>query len=334
MVIIHRILRILPAYMLVLLFYTTLSPYLINTSPNRFLVGLQTDAVDVANCRKNWWSNLLFINNFVPDNSDHTNLMSCMAWSWYLAVDMQLFVLTPFVVLPFTFTTASYNKLGWVLAILLLIASSIANFVQSLDNNFDAGAATSNPLYFSANYVKPWMRCQPYIVGILTSVLYVQHKEQITRIFTPKVVLFSYLLVLMVPFFITFGANGEIAGAWGFASAMTAVSSAFYLALSRLGWGLALGIITLLCISPFGGVMNGFLSSVLWLPMARMSFCAYLVHPIVLNTYYGNLSENRYDYNTILYSFGGALFWTYIAAFVATLFLEMPFAQLEKLLLP
>ncbi|KAG8246614.1 hypothetical protein J6590_080609 [Homalodisca vitripennis] len=41
---------------------------------------------EVDRCRSNWWTNLLFINNYV--NSDN----QCMVQSWYLACDMQFFM--------------------------------------------------------------------------------------------------------------------------------------------------------------------------------------------------------------------------------------------------
>lgn len=44
---------------------------------------------DVGHCRSAWWTNLLYINNFVP--KVYTD--QCVPWAWYLANDMQFFVI-------------------------------------------------------------------------------------------------------------------------------------------------------------------------------------------------------------------------------------------------
>ncbi|GFY61523.1 nose resistant to fluoxetine protein 6 [Trichonephila inaurata madagascariensis] len=45
-------------------------------------------------CRKYWWWDLLYINNFLPEWRQCLYLQ-CLIVNWYLAVDMQLYVLSP-----------------------------------------------------------------------------------------------------------------------------------------------------------------------------------------------------------------------------------------------
>ena len=42
-------------------------------------------------CVKNWWANILFINNIYPT----TGTDGCIPWTWYLANDWQFFLVTP-----------------------------------------------------------------------------------------------------------------------------------------------------------------------------------------------------------------------------------------------
>lgn len=42
---------------------------------------------DHVNCNQYWWRNILFINNFYPLTE------MCMMWSWYLANDMQFYII-------------------------------------------------------------------------------------------------------------------------------------------------------------------------------------------------------------------------------------------------
>jgi hypothetical protein len=42
------------------------------------------------NCKNNWWKNILLIQNFQPLNE------ICMSWTWFIAADFQLFILSIF----------------------------------------------------------------------------------------------------------------------------------------------------------------------------------------------------------------------------------------------
>ena len=46
-------------------------------------------------CREGWWTNLLYINNFYAGTDG-----ICLGQTWYLACDMQMFVVSPLVILP------------------------------------------------------------------------------------------------------------------------------------------------------------------------------------------------------------------------------------------
>lgn len=85
----HRYLRLTPAYAIVVGFYATIL-YKIGSGPhwNRNIAPNQD------HCIKNWWTNLLYINNYVGINN------SCMSQTWYLAVDMQLVWISPIFLYP------------------------------------------------------------------------------------------------------------------------------------------------------------------------------------------------------------------------------------------
>ena len=43
---------------------------------------------ETSHCRVYWWTNLLNVNNFIPEDFHAT----CMSWTWYLANDIQFYI--------------------------------------------------------------------------------------------------------------------------------------------------------------------------------------------------------------------------------------------------
>ncbi|GFS92345.1 nose resistant to fluoxetine protein 6 [Nephila pilipes] len=82
-----RFLRLTPGYMMILGLQATLFTH---TGSGPLWPTFDTD----PSCRENWWMNLLYINNF------QSVYEQCMAWTWYIAADMQLFLLSPLFIIP------------------------------------------------------------------------------------------------------------------------------------------------------------------------------------------------------------------------------------------
>ena len=102
MVYIHRYLRITPLYLFCILFFWSLDMHLGNGPVWWF--GWHND----ADCSDYWYSNILYLNNFIPDGKGS----GCLGVSWYLANDMQFFLVA-------TVTLYVYHKcpkfVGWIL---------------------------------------------------------------------------------------------------------------------------------------------------------------------------------------------------------------------------
>lgn len=80
--IITRYIRITPCLAIIMLVTASLVIYQNNTSVFWPIEDYE------SNCKRFWWRNLLFIQNLYPLGD------MCMSWSWYVAADFQMFVLS------------------------------------------------------------------------------------------------------------------------------------------------------------------------------------------------------------------------------------------------
>jgi len=104
------------------------------------------------------------------------------------------------------------------------------------------------------------------------------------------------------------GANlGNHADNWG------VVVSFLYLTFSRPLWAMCWGVITLLCYYDHLPLTNAVLSHGSWSPLARLSYGAYLLHPLVIMLAAGNAVQYE-TFDTASHLFRS---WSYISCALA-----------------
>lgn len=114
--------------------------------------------------------NLLFIDNFMdhgPNGMDY-----CFGWGWYLAVDFQLFLIAPLIMMVYT----KNKKIGVLVTCLLLFASVLTAFIMVMVNDWRYPIPNPKfapqPEFMDKFYYKPYIRASAYMMGILTGFLY------------------------------------------------------------------------------------------------------------------------------------------------------------------
>ncbi|RWS12604.1 hypothetical protein B4U79_11987 [Dinothrombium tinctorium] len=157
--------------------------------------------------------------------------------------------------------------------------------------------------YYGKIYIKPYCRVGPYLVGIALG--YIIHssngkfKISKTRNFSCWFCAISIgvaVLLAMSP-----ANNGTLPS-----DAVAAV----YSASSRIIWAACLGWVTFACVSGNGGFINSILSSKIFIPLSRLSYSAYLIHPIVIAAFYGS-RESAFDFSHYL------MVWIYQQKFMS-----------------
>ncbi|XP_033733258.1 nose resistant to fluoxetine protein 6-like [Pecten maximus] len=308
----HRFWRLTPAYMLILMINATLSRYL-GDGPE-----WPKDGFEIDSCSTTWWTSLLYVNNFV-----HSEKM-CLGVAWYLANDMQFYILSPLMLVPLYF----FKKIGvLVCAVFLLgvtVATAIISATYDLPITFVDVAASGD--YMTKYYIKPYCRMGPYIVGLVTG--YILHEKGLNVKINKYVNFFIWVVASVVACLVVYGiydsANGD---------PVSVGVAALYNSTSRSLWGACISWVIFACATGNGGFVNTILSWKPFVPLGRLTYCAYLVHMIIMLM--NLMSAREYIYATdkaFIFLFLGYMVMSYMAAFVLSLAFEAPMMALEKVI--
>uniref|UniRef100_A0A1I7UWQ8 NRF domain-containing protein n=1 Tax=Caenorhabditis tropicalis TaxID=1561998 RepID=A0A1I7UWQ8_9PELO len=317
----HRYLRLTPPYILFIGFFVVYGPYIQGPYAAWMwnILIRQTDA-----CKDNWWRNLIYINNYDTDQKT-----TCYGVSWYLAVDTQLYILAPIVLIALYFSFAA----GAITIVAGCAGSIITTYI--LYGVYDNMAADSyhddaSGGFTNVMYQRPWIRCTPYLVGLLTGyVIATYGKRQIRLNWAISVVL--WIVAFGIGFACLFSNYDYDKGSY-----WSPFAKATFYNFSRLGWAIAVAWVIIANHFGWGGPINSFMSHPIWQPFGRLSYCAYIVHWMVLY-YFLNVGDRPIQYYNVWQVYCNyaipATVLSYIAAFFWSCLLEVSTLKLEKMLI-
>ena len=324
----HRYWRITPLYAFLILQCIVVFTY-IPAGPFQRLFSPPDGFIhhSVQSCRSYWWTSLLYINNFYPNYGD---LSECFSWAWYLANDMQFYI----VISPVLILLYRYRKSLGILAAVGVVVSCVIvrGVLVSWYGLHGLGAPTKHmddPWgKHGALYVRPWARVSTYAVGMLTG-FFLQHNHCRIKL--------NRLSVLIGWCIATGSALAVIYGLYYYnhnGATMSLVASGFYVSLCRTVWSMSLSWLVIACASGYGGPVNFVLSWKLWAPLGRLTFAAYLVHPFVVISYQALIQMPiHFTDLTLIYMFVSNLVCSYAIAFLLSMAVEAPMLGIEKLIL-
>ncbi|PVD22481.1 hypothetical protein C0Q70_18295 [Pomacea canaliculata] len=313
----HRFWRLTPAYMLVIMVYTCLSPYWGDGPLWPETLG------DRDKCISYWWRNFLYINNLFPFEQ------MCLAQSWYLANDIQFYILSPLIFLPLFY----FPLLGIGSATVFMLVSAITPAMLTMRDSLPPGIVAKVEVNstimtdYMDFYIKPYNRMGPYVVGMLAG--YFLYRSD-CRLKIKKVVnLCAWAVATACSLAILYGLYGASSG-----SPVTLATSAFYNAVHRHVWGACVCWVVVACVTGNGGFVNTILSWSAFVPLSRLTYCIYLLHLMMMELYLLNSDTTFYmnDINVVMF-FLSILVVSYMAATVASMAFEAPLMGLEKVLL-
>jgi len=307
----HRYLRLTPALGILMGFGMFLPLYL-TSGP------LSANQDNLKNtCDKYWWYNILYINNFKDE------ALVCQGHVWYLANDMQFFLLSPL----FLYSFKQSRLFGYLVSASLWLTSTGCLLGITLSGSYgilmqDMGNS------FAKIYVKPWTRIGPYIIGLVTG--YLLHEARKEKKQHSKVTVALWWIISAVcSLSVLYGLSDYYADGTRPSKAAVVI----YLTFSRSAWAIAVSWLVYACATGNAGPINTLLSWTPFGPVSRINYSAYLYHillfTIFLQNMKGTMVFNDYLIATL---YCGLLTLSYGVAFLAALWFESPFIALEKLI--
>ncbi|GAA51369.1 nose resistant to fluoxetine protein 6, partial [Clonorchis sinensis] len=312
----HRLLRLTPAYVLTILVYAGLFHHL-HDGP---LFPQKPDLLDSLFCRRHGW--VTYLNNLIYSRE------LCMGWSWYLSDDFQFSV----VLAPIFISLASWNvAAGMIFAAALIISSILATFGIAYKNDYLLGSLSFAD-NFDTIYVKPYTRWGTYAIGLVLGwIILKQYKPPKQWSFSRNVVFSLVLLSFASVFCLStlYGLYGYVSQTVPFPS--TGVS-ALYTSVHRPVFILGIAIVCFLCTTGYAPPIRSLLAWTGFRPLARLTYGAYLVHPLViLFLCVGGQSPIILDNLFLVSLFLAAFALSYGFAYLLSMMTESPILACEKL---
>ncbi|PVD37236.1 hypothetical protein C0Q70_04231 [Pomacea canaliculata] len=307
----HRFVRISPAYMLTLLVCTCLLGYTAN--------GPHWPPPLQQQCQEQWWFNMLFINNYFT-SIEHM----CMSWTWFLANLMQFYWIAPIVLVPLAF---GLRVVGLVLMGLLVVVQIVSTVVLEININGDVLRRQSD--YLWRIYQQPYCRVAPYALGL--AVGFILHQKKFKFPMGKIITCVGWLLTVTITTILTLITYDENRHLLNDATGWSHPVRTAHETLQRPLWALAVCWVIFACASGNGGLINKFFSWRGFVPLSRLTYCVYLIHPVVV---IADLMAYRvFAYFTIsyvLFRYIGYIVVGYLLALILAVLVQAPLLALEK----
>lgn len=312
----HRILRLFP-----LLFLYTIIAY--KLFPH-FGQGPAWSPFDAFACKNTWWYVLLYLGNTSYMHNGMT--LTCMAVTWHIAADMQLFMVSPvFIVLLYHIW---YVGLAAV-AVTMVAATVTIGYVSDANGYWAAMIYNPQAVQQATEfYNKAYFRANSYLTGILLG--YILYKKlHIAKLpigsclkwLTYALLWGIAIMLCTITMFWTYGAYNNT---YQFSHSENVV----YLTFSGLAWSVGIAIIIYICNTGYGGVVNSVLSWPGWEPFVKLNYGVTLSHMMMMLYTVGTLQSSlKYTDMVFTMIMVFILVLSYSFSAITAVFVELPVSQ-------
>ncbi|XP_043660070.1 O-acyltransferase like protein [Drosophila teissieri] len=313
----HRYLRLTPIVAVAILVYFKMLPLLAD-GPLYDTVGF----LDYSVCKKSWFWTLLYVQNYATADV-------CLAHTWYLAVDMQLYILSP--ILLIGLYKWGKKAAGGILVVTLLLSACL--FATIMVNDFPVMFKDGSQVEEIQEkiYYATHTHAAPWLIGTMFG--YLLHLIRGRRLHISLLAVWAGWLLCLALLLTSIFALYPYSKLLG--KSPSVLEGALYYTLARIAWPLALCWVVFACMQGHGGLANSFLSSPLWQPLSKLSYSAYIWHIFIEEVNSRRVQTNTYFSNyDVMLSFWSTLGFTLLMSYVLYVIIEAPLEGLERMMFP
>ncbi|XP_026319605.1 O-acyltransferase like protein-like [Hyposmocoma kahamanoa] len=275
----------------------------------------------INRCRASWWLTLLQVQNFFPP--------WCTGHAWYLAIDMQLHILSPLILF---FVLSGKKNRAWSALIVGLLVALTASSIYIYMNNFISSSirpetdVESAERYASHYYNNTLTRCPPFFVGMCFGYLiHFEKNIRFSRILHCVLWIVNLTVLCLVLFSFEPMKNPDYDN-----QALDNFLNSF----RRPAWSIGVGWLIFACTEGYGGPINWFLSLKFWKLPSRLSYAMYLLHLPIQFVIIGAPTQQMYfSMPNIIYIFCSQYVMYFIASFILTILVDFPCSNIIKIVL-
>ncbi|KAL1380898.1 hypothetical protein pipiens_013865 [Culex pipiens pipiens] len=315
---VNRLVDSYPLYTMVLL-YTSIMDTVWGGAPSvgRYLMMTR----EARFCRKNVWSNLLLVNNYPS-----TSLEMCYAPGWYFAASTHMFVLgSALLCLTWVFPkTIKYIK--WTVPIIAIILPGVGAYLfpsaplPPLQLN-DIQSGFMYQTWYRMMYLPTHMNAGCYLVGMLSG--YYTHKSKIVEVCLFRNKVYKWIRRLSFPAVLFTACTPFLF--YRLNIVRPGLFTSVYAILFNSSSSIFLAVCLLQNFRNIPRILIRCIETPLFIIPTRLSFCLYVIHPIVLR-WFLSLGDPRDGFELVKYPllFGKVFVITFLLAVALFLFVEEP----------
>jgi hypothetical protein len=247
---------------------------------------------------------------------------------WYLSVDFQLFVISPFLIYPAWKYGWKYvwvfPTLTFLVCIYLFVISLVFEVWLPMGPKNEADLSIYLPWIYFATHA----RMGPWFLGMTLGYFMYSNRHKKIRL---NPIFDAAMWVLSVTVFAAITMGSQIIFMPAPQNNTTLLAHAFYTGFHRNGWALACSWMIFACHNGTGGIIRWFLQLPQWQVLSRMGLSLYLLSYMFQQVVIMNAKQPYYfDEFEMYHLFWGDVGASILLATVGYLAFEVPFLTIES----
>jgi len=262
----------------------------------------------------------------------------CFSWGWYIPNDFQLSIIGIIFLLIYLKNRKYFFITFGIVNIACMIGEGIQFYTYKFGANiFDMNEGGAEYMFI---YYLIYIRCGPYFLGYLLGIFYAEYKEdekhsrdtRTRRFFTTlkntKVIyVASYVTGILIMFSVVYVVYFSYHYEWSL------TVKVIYNMISRKGFVIGFFMTCLPIMQGNMQSLGSWLGADFFLPLSKVSFAVYVIHPFIIRYVYYNFRHGVYfEMSMLIFYATSFIVVVYILSIFVTAIFEAPFMHLRILL--